>query len=124
LTIFQKNTIFHINQTFIAVRRGGIMEGTESWHEFKCFGSATVGPRGQVVIPAHARKELDIEVGTTLLVFSGPGKKGLTLFKADAVENLIKVVSGQLTIVESLLTGHTQSKAVVEAPGREADEKK
>jgi len=87
------------------------MDSTESWREFKCFGSATVGPRGQVVIPAHARRELDIEVGATLLVFSGPGRKGLTLFKADAVEQLIKVVGEQLTTVESLLTSHTQSKA-------------
>ena len=87
------------------------MDSTDSWHEFKCFGSATVGPRGQVVIPAHARKELDIELGATLLVFSGPGRKGLTLFKADAVEQLVKMVSGQLTTVESLLTSHTKSKA-------------
>ena len=87
------------------------MDSTDSWHEFKCFGSATVGPRGQVVIPAHARKELGIELGATLLVFSGPGRKGLTLFKADAVEQLVKMVSGQLTTVESLLTSHTKSKA-------------
>ncbi|NQT31836.1 MAG: AbrB/MazE/SpoVT family DNA-binding domain-containing protein [Deltaproteobacteria bacterium] len=86
------------------------MGGKESWHEFKCFGSATVGPRGQVVIPAHARKELGIELGATLLVFSGPGRKGLTLFKADAVEQLVKMVSEQLTTVESLLTSHTKSK--------------
>jgi len=87
------------------------MEITESLHEFKCFGSATVGARGQVVIPAHARKELDIEVGSTLLVFLGPGRKGLTLFKADAVEQLIKMVGEQLTTVESLLTSHKQSEA-------------
>jgi len=87
------------------------MEGKDSWHEFKCFGSATVGPRGQVVIPAHARKELEIELGATLLVFSGPGRKGLTLLKSDAVEQLVRRVSEQLTTVEGLLTGQTQSKA-------------
>jgi AbrB family looped-hinge helix DNA binding protein len=87
------------------------MEGRDSWHEFKCFGSATVGSRGQVVIPAHARKEMDIEVGATLLVFSGPGGRGLILFKADAVEQLVKMVSEQLTTVEGLLTGQIQSKA-------------
>ncbi len=86
------------------------MGGEDSWHEFKCFGSATVGPRGQVVIPAHARKKLGIEVGATLLVFSGPGGNGLVLFKADSVEQLVKMVSEQLTTVESSLTSHTQSK--------------
>jgi AbrB family looped-hinge helix DNA binding protein len=87
------------------------MDGKYNWQEFKCFGSATVGSRGQVVIPAHARKELDIEVGSTLLVFSGPGRKGLTLFKADAVEQLVKMVSEQLPTLEKLLTGKTPSRA-------------
>lgn len=91
------------------------MGGKDSWHEFKCFGSATVGSRGQVVIPAHARKELDIKVGATLLAFSGPGGRGLFLFKADAVEQLVKMVSAQLTNVESLLTSRTQSKASIES---------
>jgi AbrB family looped-hinge helix DNA binding protein len=88
-----------------------MMGGQDSWHDFKCFGSATVGSRGQVVIPAHARKELDIKVGTTLLAFSGPGGRGVFFFKADAVEQLVKMVSEQLTNVESLLTGRAQSKA-------------
>jgi AbrB family looped-hinge helix DNA binding protein len=87
------------------------MDGKYNWHDFKCFGSATVGSRGQVVIPAHARKELDIEVGSTLLVFSGPGRKGLTLFRADAVEQLVKMVSEQLPAVEKVLTSKTQARA-------------
>jgi bifunctional DNA-binding transcriptional regulator/antitoxin component of YhaV-PrlF toxin-antitoxin module len=111
LTTFHRNATFHTNQIFIVVRRGDIMYGKDSWHEFKCFGSAIVGSRGQVVIPAHARKELDIEVGATLLVFSGPGGRGLFLFKADAVEQLLKMVSEQLPTVEKLLTSQTQPKA-------------
>jgi AbrB family looped-hinge helix DNA binding protein len=111
LTIFHRNAIIHTNQIFITVRRGGSMDDRDRWHDFKCFGSATVGSRGQVVIPAHARKELDIELGATLLVFSAPGRKGVTLVKADAVEQLVKMVSEQLTNVESLLTSHAQSKA-------------
>jgi AbrB family looped-hinge helix DNA binding protein len=86
------------------------MDVRASWQEFKCFGSATVGARGQVVIPAHARKELGIEVGTTLLVFSGPGRKGLTLFKADAVEQLVKMVNEQLPTVEKVLAGKIPSR--------------
>jgi hypothetical protein len=33
------------------------------------------------------------------------------LFKADAVEQLVKMVNAQLTSVESLLTSRLQSKA-------------
>jgi len=50
------------------------MEKKGVWPENRCLGSTTVGPRGQVVIPINARKELNIDAGTTLLVFGGPGE--------------------------------------------------
>jgi AbrB family looped-hinge helix DNA binding protein len=85
------------------------------WHEFKCFGSATVGPRGQVVIPASVRKKLDIEAGTTLLVFLGPRGRGLFLFKADAVEQMVRMVSKSLTTVEKTLRSYTPPKAAAKS---------
>ena len=36
----------------------------------KFLGATTVGERGQIVIPAAARKALDITSGDKLLVFS------------------------------------------------------
>ncbi|MFH1031739.1 MAG: AbrB/MazE/SpoVT family DNA-binding domain-containing protein [Chloroflexota bacterium] len=83
----------------------------DSFHGFKCFGSATVGARGQVVIPANARKELDIEAGTTLLVFMGPAGNGLLIFKADAVEQIINIASEQLANVEKLLKNFKKPQA-------------
>jgi len=100
------------------------MSNKDAWHEFKCFGSATVGPRGQVVIPASARRELGIETGATLLVFLGPGGRGLFLFKADAMEQMVRMVSERLTAVEGLLKSHTPSKAASRSSEEEADEKK
>ncbi len=85
------------------------MNDKNVWREFKCFGSATIGPRGQVVIPANARKELGMEAGTTLLVFMGPGGKGLLLFKADTVEEIIKMASEGLVTVRELVKKHKQS---------------
>ena len=35
----------------------------------KCFGSATVGPKGEIVIPAQARRAFGIARGDKLLVF-------------------------------------------------------
>jgi AbrB family looped-hinge helix DNA binding protein len=100
------------------------MNNKDVWHEFKCFGSATVGPRGQVVIPANVRKELGIEAGATLLVFLGPGGRGLFLFKADAVEQMVRMVSEHLAAVEGLLKNYTPSKAARRSSREEADEKK
>ena len=86
------------------------MEGKNVWHELRCFGSATVGPRGQVVIPVNARKELGIDTGATLLVFIGPGGRGLMLLKADAVEEMVSMMSEMLGSFEEVLKDY-KSKA-------------
>jgi len=74
-----------------------ILQGT------RCFGSATVSPRGQVVIPVNARKELGIDTGATLLVFAFGNSQGLLLIKADAVEQIISTVSERLSSIEHML---------------------
>jgi len=100
------------------------MNDKDVLHDFKCFGSATVGPRGQVVIPANARKKMGIEAGATLLVFLGPGGKGLFLFKADAVEQMVRMVSEHISVIEGLLRSQTPSKAAGRSYREEADEEK
>ena len=87
------------------------MNDKDVWHEFKCFGSAMVGTRGQVVIPVSARKELGINTGATLLVFIGPGRMGLTLLKANTVEQIVNVVSEQLSNVERILKNYAPTEA-------------
>ncbi len=47
------------------------------------FGSVTMNDKGQVVVPADARKALNIQPGDKLLVMSGPGKIGLVMIKPD-----------------------------------------
>ena len=53
------------------------------------FGSVTVGERGQVVIPAEARKRLNIHPGEKLLVMSHPVGAGISLMKIDAVREFL-----------------------------------
>lgn len=47
------------------------------------FGIATVGEKGQIVIPAEARKLFDIRAGDKLVVL-GDDAQGMALIKADA----------------------------------------
>ena len=47
------------------------------------YGSITVSDRGQVVIPAEARRDFGIEVGDKLLVL-GDLDQGLAIVKASA----------------------------------------
>ncbi len=58
----------------------------------RCFyGSATLGERGQVVIPAEARKDCDIHPGDKLLVFSHPMHQGmLILVKVGEMQQLLQ----------------------------------
>jgi AbrB family looped-hinge helix DNA binding protein len=70
----------------------------------KCYGSTIVGPRGQLVIPADARRELGIDAGTRLLVFSHFGGRGFIFVKVDAVEELLNMVSRRLDEFSKLLS--------------------
>ena len=44
--------------------------------------SVKVGPKGQITIPAEARKMFDIKEGDTLMVM-GDKERGIALLKAD-----------------------------------------
>ena len=72
--------------------------------EHKCFGSMTVNAKGQVVIPAGARRELGINAGDTILVFGAlMGQQGLMLVKADTMEQMLGLVSEGLARFEEIL---------------------
>jgi AbrB family looped-hinge helix DNA binding protein len=51
----------------------------------KFYGSITVSARGQVVIPAEARKDFNIKTGDKLLVF-GDFEKGLGIATVDMMQ--------------------------------------
>lgn len=67
------------------------------------LGATTVGERGQVVIPADARKAYGIEIGDKLLVFSRPHHAGLLLVRADLVNKLVSDALAEVTQLEHLL---------------------
>ncbi len=90
------------------------MKGKDNLHRPKVFGSTTVGPRGQVVIPANARKELGIDSGDTLLACSLPHGQGLLLLKADAIEQMLSMMSERLADFEKLVKDYRLPEAAKE----------
>jgi len=60
------------------------------------WGSATVGSKGQVVIPAEAREALQIKVGDKLLVMVHPSHTGVVLIKPDGLEQFATQMLEQL----------------------------
>lgn len=83
----------------------------DDWHHIRCFGSTVVGPRGQVVIPAHARKELGIDSGATLLAFDFFQGQALLLLKVEAVERMLGIMSERLTNLEKLVKDYGSLEA-------------
>jgi AbrB family looped-hinge helix DNA binding protein len=61
----------------------------------KLYGTTTMGVRGQVVIPADARKDLSLNPGDQLMVMGKFGK-ALGLIKTDEMESFVKVIMENL----------------------------
>jgi AbrB family looped-hinge helix DNA binding protein len=69
----------------------------------KFYGATTIGERGQVVIPAEARKDLDLSHATKVMVFGVPMGEGLLIVKADSVAEMLAHASKMLSGVEEVL---------------------
>lgn len=52
------------------------------------FGVCKVGEKGQIVIPAEARKVFSIQPGDSVLVL-GDAKKGIAIVKTDIIESIL-----------------------------------
>ena len=74
-----------------------------SWDDH-FFGAVTVGERGQVVIPAEARKRFNIAPGDKLLIMGDPGRRSLMLCKMDTLREFMTVFQEGLARVESDLS--------------------
>lgn len=65
----------------------------------RMYGTTTLGARGQVVIPAEARKELGLKPGDRLVV-TGKFGKVLGLIKANEIEDFISTIVGKIDDTE------------------------
>ena len=74
----------------------------EQKFHIKLHGMVTVGPKGQIVIPASARKELGIEVGDQLMTIVKFGKV-VGFFKANVIEELEAAVMNEIKYFKSQL---------------------
>ena len=66
------------------------------------YGPATVGERGQIEIPAEARRALGIVGGERMVVF-GRGKGRLMLVKAETVSQFVSRALSDLAELERQL---------------------
>ncbi len=62
----------------------------------KLYGTATVGSKGQVVIPSEAREELNIKPGDRLYVVDAMHGSGLVLLKEERLQKMVDHMTEQL----------------------------
>ncbi len=58
----------------------------------KFFGKVPVGTKGQIVIPAEARKAMGIKPGDSVIIISGPGpqKRAFSIFPEDEFSKFLQ----------------------------------
>jgi AbrB family looped-hinge helix DNA binding protein len=62
-------------------------------HHKRLYGTATVGTKGQIVIPADAREELDIKPGDRLYVIGSPKASAVMFIKEEQLESFIEKIN-------------------------------
>lgn len=75
----------------------------------KFYGATTIGERGQMVIPAEARKDLNLVPSTKVMVFAGPIGEGLLIVKADSIAEMLAHANQMLSGVEEVLKSSTDN---------------
>jgi len=64
--------------------------------DFSIGGTATLGERGQVVIPAKTRKQMKLKTGEKFVVFCKSGEM-IGLMKASQVDRILGKISNKMT---------------------------
>ena len=72
------------------------------FNDKKLYGTATVGTKGQIVIPADAREELAIKPGDRLYVMNAMHGTGLVLLKEEMLESFLDQIMAQVEAFRSL----------------------
>ncbi|MDR1432550.1 MAG: AbrB/MazE/SpoVT family DNA-binding domain-containing protein [Propionibacteriaceae bacterium] len=93
------------------------------WQHFpspgKMYGAATVGERGQLAIPADARRELSINPGDKMVVFGNRLNGAVILIKADIFEDFADFFMTKLNKLEQHAQEFFGAFTVAEEPAAE-----
>ena len=80
-----------------------MMDKLEEHMAPKFYGATTVGERGQVVIPAEARRDLNLTPATKLLVFGAHNGSGIMITRAETFASFLDKAMGTMARFEEML---------------------
>ena len=72
-------------------------------HDKQLYGTATVGSKGQIVIPADAREALHIQTGDRLYVMGSCSKQWIGLVKEDQLREMVEHITGNIEQYKDVL---------------------
>lgn len=72
-------------------------------HDKQLYGTATVGSKGQVVIPADAREAMNIQPGDRLYVIGSPSKKWPGLLQEDHLREMLNHLTDNIEQYKDIL---------------------
>jgi len=72
-------------------------------HDKKLFGTATVGTKGQVVIPADAREAFNIQSGDRLYVVGSEKMGWIGLLKEDQLRTMVEHLTDNIEQYRSVI---------------------
>lgn len=76
-----------------------------------CFyGAATVGTKGQIVIPAKAREDMGIKPGDSLVVMGVKGHKMIGVCPVSSMEAIITKMSKRLDSIRDMVNESKKAK--------------
>jgi AbrB family looped-hinge helix DNA binding protein len=84
------------------------------------MGSATVGAKGQIVLPVNVRKAFNIVPGETLIVMSGPGRggHGIMLLKTSSLAHMLEHIEETGKTIRSLVKAQGAGRGAHGKAGR------
>jgi len=88
----------------------------------RVYGAATVGERGQIALPADARRELGIAAGDKLMVFGNKLNGSIILVKADVFESFADFLTTKVNKLGAAAQGFMD--AFTSAPDDDGDSAK
>lgn len=72
-------------------------------HDKKLYGTATVGTKGQVVIPADAREQFDIKPGDRMYVVGSEKAQWIGFLKEDQLRSLVEHLTENIEQYRSVI---------------------
>jgi len=76
----------------------------------KLYGTATIGSKGQVVIPAEAREVMNLQTGDRLYVLCSPDGGAVVFLKEDMLESIVDKLSAHVEDFRQLKEQNSSKK--------------